>query len=66
MDLIWTIGILVAGYFGYNWYTGLQQQVREGRKPDDQVDGPEEDSTKGDAPTTSNDTDYIDYEELDE
>ena len=64
MDLIWTIALLVVGYFSYNWYTGLQQQVREGRKPDDQVEGPEGNPVKGDASDPSNDADYIDYEEI--
>lgn len=66
MDLIWTIALLVVGYFGYNWYTGLQQQVREGRQPDDRVEGPEDNPTSDDVPTSSSTADYIDYEELED
>ena len=64
MDLIWTIGLLVVGYFGYNWYTGLQQQVRGG-EPDDRVTGPEAPpKANNGTPPSADDTDYIDYEEL--
>ncbi|MEM6771556.1 MAG: hypothetical protein AAF597_13315 [Bacteroidota bacterium] len=65
MDLIWTLGLLAVGYFGYNWYTGLQQQVREGRKPDS-LDEPEDSPDQFSGPAKRSDDDYIDYEEVDE
>jgi len=63
MDFIWTIALLIIGYFGYNWYTGLQEQVRSGRKPDDQVEGPPDPRPEG---TPTAEADYIDYEEVDD
>lgn len=62
MDFIWTIALLVGGYFAYNWYTGLQQQVKGGPDPDPRVRAsPETDEAQR---SVSGDTDYIDYEEV--
>lgn len=65
MDLIWTIALLVGGYFVYNWYTGLQRQVKSGPGPDPRVDGSPGRPAANAAPAAG-ETDYIDFEEVTE
>lgn len=64
MDIIWTIALIVIGYYSYNWYSNLQQQVKAGAKPDDRVEGAAPSSAPQE-PKPGNYTDYIDYEEVD-
>lgn len=61
MDLLWTLALVVGGYFVYNWYTGLQQQVNAGPDPDPRIP----DSDPSDTEASSSATNYIDYEEVD-
>ena len=58
-DLLITLVVVYLGYRGYTWYTKMQEQIKAGQRPPDQVGR--------DRPTGSRpkDDDYIDYEEVD-
>lgn len=64
MDFIWTIALLAIAYFAYNWYTGLQQKVREENEPDVRIEGQPPMNSTPPPPSAASDMDYIDYEEL--
>lgn len=65
MDFIWTIALLVLGYFVYNWYTGLQRAAKEERDPNARLEGQPPMESPPPKPA-ADDTDYIDYEELED
>ncbi len=61
MDLIWTIVLVYLAYRGYQWYNGLQAQVKGGDRPP-QVDADFEPPH----PHPGDEDDYIEYEEVKE
>lgn len=65
MDILFTLALVVAAYYGYRWYNGLQEQVRGPQAPGLDEDD-EEVIVIRRAPRDAAEDDYTDYEEIKE
>lgn len=63
MDLIITLALIYFAYRGYQWYSNVQEQVRQGPPPPRNV-RPGHDEPIDVSPREDGDTDYIEYEEV--